>query len=83
MSTIVGYTAEQCDDDNGKLLQSLLLLARRFLNQSDSSIRSGHAWDSDRLMANVPPRVWRRHSALLSMLIQQSEALAPPHDDAA
>lgn len=82
MNTIVGYTAGQCDDENGKVLQSLLLLARKFMGTSDSSIQRRHAWDCDRVMPNVPQRVWKRHSALLSMLIQQSEALESSRGDA-
>lgn len=79
MNTTIGYVPEQCDDGSGKVLQSLLLLARRFLSPPDSSIQHRHAWDSDRFMPNVPPRVWRRHSALLSMLIQQAESPESPH----
>ncbi|MBI1423317.1 MAG: hypothetical protein GC149_07615 [Gammaproteobacteria bacterium] len=74
MNTMIGYTATPEVDDSGKLLQSLLLLARNFLGQTDSGIQRRHAWDAQQFMHNVPPRVWRRHSALLTMLVQQANA---------
>lgn len=82
MNTVVGYTANQCDEGSGKVLQSLLLLARRFLSQSGSGMQHNRVWNCDRSMPSVPPRVWRRHSALLSMLIQQTEPLASQQNDA-
>lgn len=74
MNTMIGYRVGQEADDSGKPLQSLLWLVRNFLNQSDSGIHRRQAWYSQEFAANVPPRVWRRHSALLSMLVDQAES---------
>lgn len=68
MSTMIGCTVEQEATANGGLLQSLMLLVRKLMS-----------WDEKEFMPNVPTRVWRRHSALLTMLIQQdnSEVVLP------
>jgi hypothetical protein len=79
MSTMIGYTVEQETDTSGKVLHSLLMLARNFLNQTETKIQSKHPWDSQRYLQNVPPRVWKRHSALLTMLVDQAATAEPPH----
>lgn len=75
MSTMTGYTVEQETDKTGEVLQSLLLLGRKFLGQLDSGIQRRHAWDASQFMPNIPSRVWRRHSALLTLLIHHTEAM--------
>lgn len=81
MSTLIGYTAHQETDSTGKVLQSLLLLARNFLNPAELSISARRVWDSQH-MPDVPPRVWKRHSALLTLLAEQAESIEP-HSSAA
>lgn len=81
MNTMIGYTVEQETDSTGKVLQSLLLLARNFLNHTDSGIQSRHVWDSREFVSSIPPRVWKRHSALLTMLSHQAEASDPQHNE--
>jgi hypothetical protein len=72
MNTMIGYTPAQETDVSSKVWQSLLLLARNFLSPADTGIQRRHAWDAQELMTNVPPRVWRRHSALLTLLAEQA-----------
>jgi len=69
---MIGYTVGQETDGHGKLLQSLMLLARSFMGRTDSGMQRRHAWNAQQFMPNVPARVWRRHSALLTMLVQQA-----------
>ena len=80
MNTMIGYTVEQESDSSGKVLHSLLLLARNFLNQTEAGIQSRHGWDPQQRIPSVPPRVWKRHSALLSLLVDQAEASEPHHN---
>lgn len=81
MSTSIGYTVEQEADNSGKVLHALLSLARNFLKQTDAGIQSRHVWESQQFMPNVPPRVWKRHSALLTMLVHQAELPDSIHPD--
>ena len=81
MSTLIGYTAHQETDSTGKVLQSLLLLVRNFLNPAEASIQPRRVWDSQH-MPDVPSRVWRRHSALLTLLAQQAQRVEPHQRDA-
>jgi len=81
MSTMIGYTAQAETDTSSKIVHSLLLLVRNFLSQAESGIRPRHVWDAQQLLPNVPQRVWRRHSALLTMLVHQAEMPEPQHDD--
>lgn len=74
MSTMIGYTDGQDTDGNGRLLQSLIVLARNFMSHSDSGIQGRNASAAQQFMPNVPARVWRRHSALLTMLVQQANS---------
>lgn len=80
MSTMIGYTVGQETDGSSKVMHSLLLLVRNFLNQTDAGIQQRHGWES-RQLSNVPPRVWKRHSALLTMLVSQAEMSEPQHND--
>jgi hypothetical protein len=82
MNTMVGFTTEQETDSTGKVLQSLLFLVRNFLNQTEVSIQPRHFWDAQQSMPNVPPRVWRRHSALLTLLANHAELSELHHSDA-
>lgn len=83
MNTIVGYSVEHKPADSGDALQSLLLLVRRFLNRSDAGIQRGHAWNSSQFMPNVPQRVWKRHSALLTLLVQNQSDSGDPESSTA
>jgi hypothetical protein len=73
MNTMIGFTARQDTDSAGKVLQSLLLLLRNFLSSGEGSIQSRHVWNSQQFMQDVPPRVWKRHSALLTLLAHQAD----------
>ena len=79
MSTLISFTAEQETDSTGKVLQSLLLLVRNFLSSNEGSVPSRHGWSSRQFMPDVPPRVWKRHSALLTLLADQAEMSGPHH----
>lgn len=81
MNTMIGFTAHQETDSTGKVLQSLLLLVRNFLSSSEGSIPSRHGWNSRQFMPDVPPRVWKRHSALLTLLADQAEISGPHQRD--
>lgn len=78
MSTMIGYTAQAETESSSKIGHSLLLLVRNFLSQAEAGRQPRHVWDEQE--ANVPPRVWRRHSALLSMLVHQDETSEPVHN---
>ncbi len=80
MSTMIGYTAQAETDSSGKIVHSLLLLVRNFLNQAEPGIQSRHVWESQQMLPSVPPRVWKRHSALLTLLVDQVEKSEPQHD---
>lgn len=80
MGTMIGYTAHAETDSSSKIVHSLLLLVRNFLSQAETGIQSRHVWDAQQL-PNVPPRVWRRHSALLAMLVHQAEKSEPQYCD--
>jgi hypothetical protein len=80
MSTMIGYTAQAETDSSSKIVHSLLLLVRNFLSQAEEGIQPRHAWEAQQL-PSVPPRVWRRHSALLTMLVHQAEVSEPKHND--
>jgi len=70
MNTSIGITVGQEGEKHGDTFRSLLLLLRNFLSQASPVIQRSYARDSYRYMPNVPPRVWRRHSALLSLRVQ-------------
>lgn len=74
MDTMIEYTAEQETGKTGVVLQTLLFLGRKFLGQADIRIHERHAGYPRKYMQHVPKRVWRRHSACLDLLMQQSES---------
>lgn len=81
MNTMIECTAEQDIDKTSVVLQTLLFLGRKFMGQTDVRIQQRHTRYSRQHMQHVPPRVWRRHSALLDMLMQQNEAEWEGHRD--
>jgi len=81
MNTMIGYTVQAETDASGKIVHSLLMLARQFLGQTEAGIQTQRVWESDQMSLNVPPRVWKRHSALLTLLLDQTEKSEPRLDD--
>lgn len=73
MNTVIGYTAQPEVGKTGMVLQTLLFLGRKFLGQTDTRIQHKHSGYSRKSIRHVPPRVWKRHSALLGMIMQQTE----------
>jgi len=82
MNTMLELTVDQHTENSSKVMQSLLLLVRNFLSASDDSLLPRHLWRSTQAVSYTPPRVWRRHSALLTLLAEQADTAASEQPNA-
>lgn len=81
MSMMVEYPLAQQAGNTDKIVHSMMLLVRGFLHKSNLGFQAWHSWSEQQFLLNVPPRVWKRHSALLSLLVDQAEISEAQHSD--